>query len=103
MHKKLSPKNASDPGIDESTGSVGGSYDNTLAETVNGLRKSELIYSQTSEGLTEVEWETLGAVHRSNTTRLHCELGYPIPQEIENDRSNSPLRPRIAICKHCLQ
>ena len=36
-----------DAGIDESTGSVGDSYDNALPETTNGLHKSELIYSQT--------------------------------------------------------
>lgn len=71
-------------GIDESTGSVGDSYDNALAETVNGLYKTELIYSQTWEGLAEVEWETLCWVHWWNTTRLHSELGYHTPQEIEN-------------------
>lgn len=38
-----------------STGSVGDSYDNALAEIVNGLYKSELIYSQSWASLTEVE------------------------------------------------
>ncbi|PNL43541.1 hypothetical protein CEP82_006965 [Mobiluncus mulieris] len=36
-----------DYGIKSSTGTVGDSYDNALAETVNGLYKTELIYSQT--------------------------------------------------------
>lgn len=36
-----------DYGIKPSTGSVGDSYDNALAETTNGLYKTELIYSQT--------------------------------------------------------
>lgn len=31
-------------GIDPSVGTVGDSYDNALAETVNGLYKTELIY-----------------------------------------------------------
>lgn len=45
-----------DYGIASSTGTVGDSYDNALAETVNGLYKTELIYSQTWAGLTEVEF-----------------------------------------------
>ncbi|NMW91710.1 DDE-type integrase/transposase/recombinase [Mobiluncus mulieris] len=36
-----------DAGIRSSTGTIGDSYDNALAETVNGLHKTELIYSQT--------------------------------------------------------
>nr|WP_083088004.1 IS3 family transposase [Actinobaculum suis] len=43
-----------DYGIKSSTGSVGDSYDNALAETVNGLYKSELIYSQSWSSCTEV-------------------------------------------------
>ncbi|NMW84128.1 DDE-type integrase/transposase/recombinase, partial [Mobiluncus curtisii] len=35
-----------DAGIRSSTGTIGDSYDNALAETVNGLYKTELIYSQ---------------------------------------------------------
>lgn len=33
-------------GIEPSVGSKGDSYDNALAETINGLYKAELIYSQ---------------------------------------------------------
>lgn len=36
-----------DVGIDESTASVGDSYDEAPAETVSGLYKSEVIHSQT--------------------------------------------------------
>lgn len=71
-------------GIDASTGTVGDSYDNALAETVNGLYKSELIYSQHWAGLTEVEWATLCWVNWWNNTRLHSELGYATPQETED-------------------
>ncbi len=49
---------------------------NALAETINDLYKSELIYSQTWEGLTDVEWATLCWVHWWNTTHLHSELDY---------------------------
>ncbi len=52
-----------DYGIKPSTGTVGDSYDNDLAETVNGLYKTELIYSQTWETLSEVEFATMNWVH----------------------------------------
>lgn len=45
-----------DWGIKPSTGTVGDSYDNALAESVNGLYKAELIYSQPWASLTEVEF-----------------------------------------------
>ena len=48
-----------DHGITPSTGSVGDSDDNALAESVNGLYKTELIYSQPWAGLAEVEFATL--------------------------------------------
>ena len=52
-----------DYGIKPSTATVGDSYDNALAETVNGLYKTELIYSQTWETLSEVEFTTMNWVH----------------------------------------
>ncbi len=45
----------SEHGITPSTGSVGDSYDNALAETVNELYKAELIYSQTWKSCTQVK------------------------------------------------
>lgn len=71
-----------DYGIKPSTGSVGDSYDNALAEAVNGLYKTELIYSQTWRSCTEVEWETLNWVHWWNHERLHEALEYRTPAEI---------------------
>lgn len=71
-------------GIRPSVGTVGDSYDNALAETVNGLYKAELIHAQgpwTSVG--EVELATLRWVHWWNTKRLHEALDYATPQEIE--------------------
>ena len=71
-----------DHGIASSTGTVGDSYDNVLAETVNGLYKTELIYSQTWARVTEVEFATMNWVHWWNTTRLHKALGHRTPTKI---------------------
>lgn len=71
-----------DHGIKPSTGTVGDSYDNALAETVNGLYKTELIYSQPWASLTQVEFATLNWVHWSNNQRLHESLDYCTPAEI---------------------
>ncbi|TRX48416.1 IS3 family transposase [Corynebacterium guaraldiae] len=72
--------------IRPSVGTVGDSYDNALAETVNGLYKAELIHPQgpwTSVG--EVELATLRWVHWWNTKRLHEALDYATPQEVETE------------------
>ncbi|WP_344719455.1 integrase core domain-containing protein, partial [Nesterenkonia halobia] len=71
-------------GIRPSVGTVGDSYDNALAEAVNGLYKAELIYSQPAwAGLAEVEFATMNWVHWWNTRRLHEHLGYRTPAEVE--------------------
>ena len=66
--------------------SVGDSYDNALAETVNGLYKTELIRGP-GQGpwrtVDEVELATLGWVHWHNTERLHSYLGDVPPAEFE--------------------
>jgi putative transposase len=69
-----------------SIGSVGDSYDNALAETVNGLYKSELIRGPGQgpwKSIDEVELATLGWVHWHNTERLHGYLGDVPPAEFE--------------------
>jgi putative transposase len=69
-----------------SIGSVGDSYDNALAETVNGLYKTELIRGP-GQGpwrtVEDVELATLGWVHWHNTERLHGYLGDIAPVEFE--------------------
>lgn len=71
-------------GVQASVGSRGDSYDNALAETVNGLYKTELIYRKPAwPSVTEVEFETMRWVHWWNTQRLHEALGYNTPQEYE--------------------
>jgi transposase InsO family protein len=70
-----------------SIGTVGDSYDNALAETVNGYYKAELIRGPARTGpwktVEEVELATLGWVHWHNTQRLHGYLGDLPPVEFE--------------------
>ena len=67
-----------------SIGSVGDSYDNALAETVNGLYKTELIRRRGPwRNVDEVELATLEWVHWFNTSRLHGTLGDVPPAEFE--------------------
>lgn len=71
-------------GIKASVGSRGDSYDNALAETVNGLYKAELIHARPAwPSVTEVEFATMNWVHWWNHQRLHQALGYSTPMEIE--------------------
>ena len=70
-------------GVTASVGTVGDSYDNALAETVNGLYKADLIYSKRIwESVSEVELATMGWVHWWNTSRLHEALGYRTPANV---------------------
>ena len=70
-----------------SIGSIGDSYDNALAETVNGLYKTELIYGPGRKvpwkTIEDVELATLSWVHRHNTQRLHGYLSDVPPAEFE--------------------
>ena len=67
-----------------SVGSRGDSYDNALAESVNGLYKTELIGRQPSWRTTaEVEAATSRWVHWWNTRRLHSACHYLSPAEYE--------------------
>jgi len=71
-----------------SIGSVGDSFDNALAETVNGLYKTELIRGPDQgpwRTVEEVELATLGWVHWYNTERLHGYLGNIPPDEHEEN------------------
>lgn len=71
-------------GIEPSVGSVGDSYDNALAETVNGLYKTELIRRRGPWRNAEaVELATLEWVDWFNNRRLLEPLGYLPPAEFE--------------------
>jgi putative transposase len=73
-----------DAGLEPSVGSVGDSYDNALAETINGLYKAEVIHRRSSWRRREdVEWATLQWVDWYNNRRLMGPLGYIPPAEAE--------------------
>ncbi|MCA8064073.1 IS3 family transposase [Burkholderia sp. AU38729] len=70
-------------GIESSVGSRGDSYDNALAETINGLYKAELIHRRTWKTRESVELATLQWVAWFNRHRLMEPLGYIPPAEAE--------------------
>ena len=71
-------------GVQPSTGSVGDSYDNALAETIIGLYKSELINRRGPWRNAEaVEYATLEWVDWFNNRRLLEPIGSVPPAEIE--------------------
>jgi len=71
-------------GIEPSVGSRGDSYDNALAETINGLYKTELIHRRAPWKTREsVELATLEWVAWYNHHRLMEPLGYIPPAEAE--------------------
>ncbi|KKK71748.1 hypothetical protein LCGC14_2910810, partial [marine sediment metagenome] len=74
-----------DSGVIASVGTTGDSYDNALAETVNGLYKTEVIdyLKQQWQGVNDVELATLEWVDWFNKTRLHSTIGYVSPFEFE--------------------
>jgi transposase InsO family protein len=71
-------------GIEPSVGSKGDSYDNALAETINGLYKTELIHKQGPwKNRESVELATLNWVFWFNHQRLLGPIGYIPPAEAE--------------------
>ena len=75
-----------DVGARPSVGTVGDSYDNALAETINGLYKAELVHRRRPwRTVEQLELATSEWVYWYNTTRLHSYLGYRSPAEYERD------------------
>ena len=73
-------------GIEPSVGSRGDSYDNALAETINGLYKAELIHRRAPWKTKEsVELATLQWVHWFNHIRLLEPIGYIPPAQAEDN------------------
>lgn len=71
-------------GVERSIGSVGDSYDNALAESINGLYKSEVIWRQGPwRDIDAVEYATLAWVDWFNNRRILKPLGYLPPAEFE--------------------
>jgi len=72
-------------GIEPSVGSVGDSYDNALAETINGLYKAELIHRRGPwRSFEAVEFATLEWVDWFNHRRLMGPIGNIPPAEAEH-------------------
>ena len=71
-------------GIESSVGSVGDSYDNALAETINGLFKTEVIRKRGPwKNIDEVEYATLEWVDWFNNRRILEPIGNIPPAEYE--------------------
>ena len=73
-------------GARPSIGTIGDSYDNALAESMNGLYKSELIRRRGPwRNAEHLEIETLAYIEWFNHRRLHGELDHTPPAEHEAD------------------
>mgnify|MGYP005608699095 FL=1 len=73
-------------GARPSIGTVADSYDNALAETTNGLYKTECVYGPDAtswDGVDELELATLSWVHWFNEQRLHSHCNDTPPAELE--------------------
>jgi len=86
-------------GARPSIGTVADSYDNALAETTNGLYKTECVYGPDTTGwnnVDELELATLSWVHWFNHDRLHGHCHDVPPAEYETafyaDKQATPTR-----------
>ena len=71
-------------GVEASVGSTGDSYDNALAETINGLYKTEIIHKRGPwRTVDDVEYATLEWVDWFNHRRLLEPIGNIPPAELE--------------------
>lgn len=70
-------------GIAPSTGKTGCAYDNALAESINGLYKTELTKRQSWKTQTELELATLKWVHWYNEKRILSSIGNMPPARAE--------------------
>jgi putative transposase len=84
-------------GIEPSVGSVGDSYDNALAETINGLYKAEVIHRRGPwRSFEAVEFATLEWVDWFNHRRLLEPIGNIPPAEAEQRYFAMLEQPKIA-------
>jgi putative transposase len=85
-------------GVVPSVGSRGDSYDNALAESFNGLYKTELIRHRGPwRGLDDVEHASLDYVDWFNHRRLHGELGMVPPSEFETLYHDAVTSAKVAV------
>ena len=86
-------------GIEPSVGSVGDSYDNALAETINGLYKAEVIHRRGPwRSFEAVEFATLEWVDWFNNRRLLEPIGNIPPAEAEQRYYAMLEQPDMAAC-----
>ena len=72
--------------ISPSVGSLDDSYDNAMAETINGIYESEVIEHEGPwKGKADVEMASLNWVHWYNNKRLFGPLGYISPATAERN------------------
>jgi len=84
-------------GIEPSVGSVGDSYDNALAESINGLYKAEVIHRRGPwRSFEAVEFATLQWVDWFNHRRLMEPIGNIPPAEAEDHYYASLEQPALA-------
>ena len=76
-------KRLAEAGIEPSVGSVGNSYDNALAETINGLHKAKVIHRQCWMNREVMELATLTWVDWYNNRQLLEPIGNIPPAEAE--------------------
>jgi len=77
-------------GARPSIGSIGDSDDNSLADSVNGLYKTELRRQGPWRHAEQVELETLPYIEWWKHRRLHSELGDVPPAEFEANYYSQP-------------
>ena len=86
LHRAIPQTRLEAANLRASVGTTGDSYDNALAETVNGLYKTEVIeYLKADwQGLADVQLATLNWVDWFNKKRVHSALGYVRPFDFES-------------------
>ena len=83
-------------GVVNCVGSKGDSYDNALAESFNGLYKTELIHRRGPwKNVDHVEWATLTYVDWFNNRRIHNEIGKIPPAELEENYYRQTATPEL--------
>ena len=73
-------------GMLPSTGTVGDSYDNAMAESADGAYRTELVWRRKPfADLKDLELATFRWVSWRNSKRLHQSLGYRTPEALETE------------------
>jgi transposase InsO family protein len=84
IERLMHAERLTEAGIEPSVGSVGDSYDNALAETINGLYKAKVIHRRGPwRSFEAVEYATLERVDWFNHRRLREPIGNVPPAEAE--------------------